>query len=514
MAWCIVAIAGSVARAGIPIGPIGGDVDIVLNANQLKVNAVTAGAPGALGGLQAGDYIFAAFGEAFGVTGSSGSSGYVGALIDLAEAIDWAERNGGSLPLSVIRPGAGTVQLTVALPAAGGYGASYPIGPGKYDARFDQVCDAIQARISAGRRDSYVTPLFGLILMGHGDAKYDATIETIKDYLKDNPADTASPNDGRMPGSLLAPQETGSPDDGLSNWGYTTTLMFLSEYEGLHPGADPVVAAAVNHLSLGLGNRIQDWQQPSYDGYAPLKLGMMGHGGVVGDYPHVSYSGINIVNAHTLAALAMARGAGADLSPATTSAQVPARTIAEKFLACYQRCRDSMNLDGAGSADDGNIGYGWWQGGYDSSGRTGGTIFGMRRFGVGADPAYQPYLLRMEDYIVRQWQRTLHSHAYTVGGQFLTYFALHTFPDAKQRYVLDRLSYYHTLQRAPGSDVPYVPGRENNGGDSYLDNNDSARINYGIAGAVFRETRPFPAGRTGRIYLETAPAWPGWDCAS
>jgi hypothetical protein len=109
------------ARAEVPLGPLGGKGDPIQDTLFLQVNSLTTTAPGYLAGLRAGDMIYGAFGRPFGTTRSS-YYGYSGAVQDFGLAIERAEAGDGQLPLLVLRSGLGGTNITVTLPAAGGFG--------------------------------------------------------------------------------------------------------------------------------------------------------------------------------------------------------------------------------------------------------------------------------------------------------------------------------------------------------------------------------------------------------
>src|SRR5690606_14421260 len=68
---------------------------------------------------------------------------------------------------------------------------------------------------------------------------------------------------------------------------------------------------------------------------------------------------------------AVLKGAGADFSATPGTSGL---TVDQKFRMNWDWMKSCMNTSGGG--DDGNIGYGWSQGGYDSSARTAGAVAG------------------------------------------------------------------------------------------------------------------------------------------
>ncbi len=143
------ASAADVSARDIPLGSIGGVGDVVPGTGLVVVTSVTAGAPGALAGLQAGDFIRGANGIPFTSTSTNTDDGYVGAIQDLAMALDRAEGSGGALSLQVIRSGVGGITLNVSLGTAGSLGPAWPVNTGKTAAMFEWSCDQIHAKVQA-----------------------------------------------------------------------------------------------------------------------------------------------------------------------------------------------------------------------------------------------------------------------------------------------------------------------------------------------------------------------------
>lgn len=493
------------------MGPVGGKFRVQSGTNYLKVQSLTAGAPGVTGGMQVGDYIYGAFGQSLGVTGGS-SSGYKGATQDFGNAIERAEAGNGSMPLTVLRPGVGKVDLTIQLNAVGGFGPAYPLGSPKYDAMYQWACGQLHSQVAASSSVGigYNLGLNGLILLAHpnwndttGAKPYRTSINRMKDaavtYLDAIVLDPVeptnldgTPNDGSVNDSN--PTDQSFVSVGLENWQISTAAMFLAEFR-LKTG-DTAVDATLQRAADALANRVQEYQQPPYDGSAgPTKVGLMGHGGVDGDYPHIGYSGINIINAHALSAMAMLKGAGATVNNA-------------QFLNCWKRMKDCTRVDGG--VEDGNVGYAWVQGGSDSTGRTAGAIFGMKKYG-GISASDQTYVDKQEDYLVRQWQRFQHCHAYTVGGVALYQFAMPYLADREQRFLMENTRFFYQFHRNIGGTLDYFGGRENNGGDGYLNVNNAAIINTAIAYAVQSgNLMSFPVVNAARLHADFKSPWLTW----
>ena len=492
------------------LGPIGGEFEEQAGSNYLKVTTVTSSAPGDSAGLLVGDYIYNAFGEDFGILSTSSAHGYKGSVQDFANAIERAESGNGQLPITVLRPSVGNVDFTIQLPAVGGYGAAYPLGSTKYDTMYQTVCSSIHAQATASNDGNfgYNTGLYGLILLSHpdwntvtGDSAYRNSVNKLRDWCVSH-----------LGAAIVTPVEalnmdgTDNPNHvspGLETWTLTTASMFLAECRRKIDGVSEDTTAIDVTLNLAasiIGNRVQSYQQPTYEGVTgPTKVGLMGHGGVVGDYPHISYAGLNIVNAHALSAMAMLNNAGATVDGTA-------------FADCWQRMKDCTNL--GGGEDDGNVGYAWVQGGGDSGGRTAGAVYGMEQYGsIGS--ADQVYVDRQKAYMVRQWQRMQHCHAYTVGGVVLYQFALPYLGDREQRFIMENQKYFYQFHRNSSGTVSYFGGRENNGGDSYLNLNNAALINAAMTMAVQSgNLHSFPAVNQARIHAAfNAPTltWPTLD---
>jgi hypothetical protein len=295
---------------------------------------------------------------------------------------------------------------------------------------------------------AYSTGLFGIIMLSHpnwsdtsGAKPYRLSINKLRDhcvsYLESRiltPVEEinmdGTPNDGSAADS--DPNDQSYVSAGLETWEICTAAMFLAEYR------KKTLDTSVSDVSLQLAsdllaNRIQTHAQPPHsDGSPPpaadARLGMMGHGGVVGDYPHLGWTGLNIINAQTVTALAMLKGTSATVDD-------------DKFQACWSFMRRVTTLDG--SAEDGNVAYATWtQIGWDSSARTAGAIFGLSLYG-GLSAADEAIVVKQKAYITRQWQRMQHSHAYTVGGVYLYQFALPYLSDRQQRYIMENIQYFY-----------------------------------------------------------------------
>lgn len=485
------------------MGPVGGKFRLQPGTNYLKVQSLTAGGPGTTAGLQVGDCIYGAFGQPLGVTHTSASTGgYKGAAQDLGNAIERAESGNGILPVTVLRPGTGGVALNIALPAAGGFGPAYPLGSTKFNAMYEWASGQAHASAMAASEGNagYNDGLFGMILLAHpswadtsGAKPYRNSINKIRDKCVTliNAAQIA-PVEATLMDGTANPAYVDSL--GLENWNISTSAMFLAGYR--RKTGDTSVDAACQRAADMLANRIQDYQQPPYNGTTgPTKVGLMGHGGVGGDYAHIGWTGINIINAHAMTAMAMLKGAGASVST-------------DKFTKSYNWMLGCTS-DGT-IGEGGNVGYAWKQGGYDSSGRTAGLVFAMNNFG-GMDATQAGHVTRMKDYLVRHWQRWQDTHAYTVGGVVFYQFAIPYMNDREQGYLRENFKHFYQFHRNPGGTLDYFGGRGNNGGDGYLNTSNVAKMNVALAEAVASGNLPmFPAPNPARIHADFKSPWLSW----
>ncbi len=508
---CLLAIAivfVSISQLfAISLGPIGGTYDAQPGAAYLEITSLDGSGPGTTAGLQVGDYLYSAFGEQFTPIASSINEGWKGSVQQFGAAIERAEAGNGILPLTVLRPGVGEITINVQLAAVGSFGPAYPLGSPKFDALYEEACAQIHAQTSASSNGNfgYNTGYFGLTLLAHpnwnsttGSKPYRLSINKLRDHCMEYinsrivaPVEEfnndGTPNDGSAEDSNPSDQSFVSP--GLENWELTTAAMFLAEYK--RKTGDTSVDATCEVAIDCLENRIQDYAQPPFpSGNNPggqVRVGMMGHGGVTGDYPHINYIGLNIINAHTLPAFALLSGAGYQVD-------------AQKFDDCWENMKGATLSNGG--SDDGNVGYAHYSqnSGYDSAGRTAGAIFGMLNNG-GVSVEDQAVVDRQKDYIVRHWQRMQHAHAYTLGGTSLYQFALPYLDDREQRYIMENQVYFYHAHRSANGGITYFGGRSNNGGDTYLNTTRVALLNIGLAKAIQSGNLPsFPAVNANRIH--------------
>ena len=503
MAFAVCSLLQAEDDVPFPLGSLGGKAFQTEGSSLLRVTEVTAGGPAAAAGLQVGDFLYAANGEKLPVTGSRYNDGWRGAVSELGYAVERAETSGGALSLSVLRPGAGNLTLNATLPPTTAWKPSYPVGDSRATSYYDKVCADIHSRTTSSADGNFGanTGWHGLILLAHpqwnstsGATPYRLSINKLRDRCVNH-----------LAGRVLAPVESGQPgyiDPGLENWDITASAMFLGEYR--RKSGDTAVDAAVQRTAEMLANRIQHYANLDSGGNLQTKPGLMGHGGVVGDYPHVGLSGLNIINAHTIVAMGILKGAGANFAAASGTSGL---TIDQKFLMNWAWLKSCMNTGGGN--DDGNVGYGWQQGGYDSSARTAGAAAGFEIYraagGAAATADDLDKLARMKAYSARMWQRQQHAHAYTAGGVGFTQMLMPFLSDRSQRHFMENSRFLFTLSRGHDGSILYFPGRANSAGDSdagYLGTTNVKFYMGGLAHAVTSGNLPsFPAPATTRAFV-------------
>lgn len=316
-----------------PLGAIGGQYRISGGEAYARVVSLTTGAPGAAGGLKVGDYILGAFDKPFSPTGSH----HYGVSQDLGFAVDRAEGNGGTLPLKVLRPGVGAVDITVNLPAVGSFGPGYPRKDAKYAAMYESSVAWLHTSTMNSSGDlGYFTGWTGLALLGHpnwndttGAKPYRLSINKIRNFVVTELHNTnPTPNENLLLDGTANPNHAG----GASNWELGQKIMFLAEYQAKTNDPNPVainvggvagsvtVAQALQRGAEMCANSIQWWKQPAQhsNGFSPeydRVAGMCSHGGVTGDYMHQGwYCGINITGVYSFNGMAFSRRAGADMA--------------------------------------------------------------------------------------------------------------------------------------------------------------------------------------------------------
>ena len=522
----------------LPLGPIGGGGRLSSGTNSIRVTAVTAGAPGAAAGLQAGDYLHGAFGEEFGVTGGAGISG---AELDLGLAIERAEANGGQLPLKVLRGGAGDLVLTVNLPDAGVFGPAYPLNSPKFTAVHDRSCQRIHEKIQASGIDPFVHSWAAIGLLGHpnwndtaGARPYRNSIDKVRDALVSmiNQMTYAPVEDKLFDGSNN-PNHVDSPVS-WENWKLGGSMIFLTQYR-LKTG-DASVDDELQRGAELIANRVQWWKQPalgtSYSPAGSAIAGMVSHSGVTGDYIHLGWGGgINICGSQNFSGLAAAKSSGLvdmsvrprdghyfgyDVAPAGAVAsgmEAYDHSLTEKLEMCWNWMVGPCGGWSAGDFGDGHVCYttqGWST--WDAAGRTAAALFGMMLYsnggsGLGATDADR--VARMKGYLVRNYARLQECHAYTHGGQVYYQLCMPYLDDRGQRYVMENWRAHHNLSRQPDGTLSWVPGR--NMDDTYLDREICSQTYAALPGTIANGGLPgVPGYNTDRILADFKSPWLTW----
>ena len=169
-----------------PLGSIDGFYSITGGSSVAYVRSVDAGGPGALAGLQPGDYIHGAFGQTF----SPSVSNHYGVTQELGFAIDRAEAGNGILPLQIIRPGVGGMTLNVNVGTTGAFGPAYPRNSSKYAAFYETAVAELHTRaMNSNGNMGYLTGFTGLCIIGHpnwnsttGPKPYRLSVNKIRDF--------------------------------------------------------------------------------------------------------------------------------------------------------------------------------------------------------------------------------------------------------------------------------------------------------------------------------------------
>ena len=521
-----------------PLGPIGGSFRVTANSSAALVSAVTAGEPGALAGLRVGDFIYGAFGQTFTPTGSY----HYGVSQDLGFAVDRAEGADGVLPLCVLRPGAGSITLSVNLPAAGAFGPAYPLNSAKFAAMYETAVADLHTRAMNGNGNvGYLTGFTGLCLLGHpnwnvttGDKPYRLSINKIRDFAVSQIANWGyAPTESKLLDGSAIPNPVGGP----SNWELGPLMMFLSEY--YMKTSDSSVAFSLQRGVEMCGNTVQWWKQPADnpDGFSPeyaQVAGMSSHGGVTGDYMGQGwYCGINVCGVHNFNGMAFARRAGMEMSvrpkdghyfgftlnpgdpiPASIINALPTSITLPQYAADPVRgltiANTSSPLNRSDASDpfwydpsvnqkflmqmnfmarrsiggDGCIGYAPEAiTNYDAAARTPGTLLGMTLYNQdvgGLDSADLNRLELLKTYITTNYMRHQEAHVYCIGGQVFQALCAPYLSDRQQRFFMDNWRFYFALSRTSTNAIRYFQDRSMADSGAYLDDNHCASINMAL----------------------------------
>ncbi|MCW1925047.1 autotransporter-associated beta strand repeat-containing protein [Luteolibacter arcticus] len=553
-----------------PLGPIGGHYSVTANSSLALVRSVDAGGPGALAGLQAGDYIHGAFGKTFTPTGGS----HYGVTQELGFAVDRAEAGDGILPLLVIRAGTGGMVMNVGLPASGAFGPAYPRNSPKYAAMYENAVADLHTRTmnSGNGYTGYLTGFTGLCLLGHpnwndttGAKPYRLSINKIRDL-----AIQQITNWGYAPteSALVDGSPIPNPSGGPSNWELGPYVMFLSEYYA--KTSDSSVLAPLQRGTEMCANTVQWWKQPVNGGLSPeydRVAGMSSHGGVTGDYMHQGwYCGINMNGVHNLGGMAFARRAGTNMSvrpkdghyfgftnlnpgdpiPNSIVNALPSSITLPQYAADPVRGLTLSNTSSPVNRSDpsdpfwynpsvnqkylmqmnficrrslsgnGSIGYAPETGDTgEDGGRTPGGLLGlaMYRDDVGGlDAADLNRLELMKSRITNNYMNHQLAHVYLIGGQVFQQLATPYLNDRQQRFFMDNWRFYYALARNANNGPRYFQNRTHSDAGAYLSNDHCALINaalpYGIANGGYSLIPGYNTNRTLADFKSPALMWP------
>ena len=512
----------------VPLGPLGVDARPVPGTGLLEITNVSVGAPAHSAGIQEGDFLHSAGGRTLGITSTNTNDGYVGAVQDIAIAIDRAEGGDGQVALGVIRPGVGGLQVVVNVGVPGSLGPAWPAGSDKADAIYETAVSGIHNMVAASSNGNFghMTGWFGLILLSHpawdqttGLTPYYNSIQKLRirceNYLNSRELE---PSEAFIYQNGVGVSNPNYINPGLENWDVTMSALFLALYR--IKSGDSSADAIVQRAAEMIAHRIQHWTQINDPPDPPIfggARGRMGHGGVHGDYSHYGNGAgaLNIINAHAMPALALLKMAGADMdvnlgeSINDFYASDPiSPTIEDKFRISWEFMKECTTI---GGGDDGNVGYMARQSGWDSAGRTPGVLAGWYMYGLTPDADDLDKLARQESYTARRWYRQLHAHAYTIGGVALSQFAMPFMSERHERFFQENTRMFPVLSRRHNGSIAYFPGRQNNGGDDYLNFNRVAHVNAAIAGAIRSGRLPgFPAPDSDRLHIEMNSPYNDW----
>jgi autotransporter-associated beta strand protein len=530
----------------LPMGGVGGTCHVVAGKPLLEVKSLIAGAPGDAAGLEVGDFITAVHGRPLGTTPTSEqrfSEGYKGAVQDFGIGLDIAQGGTGQLPLKVLRPGQGEVSLNLTLPVIGATGVAFPEAGDFKQLLFDRSCADIHASITASGADlqqiGYNLGWYGLVMLAHpnwnvttGDKPYGLSVNKMRDYAafffwyK----------------TVYDPSTVSGQGSQGDNWWGPQMLMFLSEYKakagnvsftvsnienGGSPSQTVTISQVIQRGAEILRNRIQDgvsdWQIGPWNGYTTgdgtFVGGHTGHGGHLGEYagdaPETVTGCLNATAAHILPGLSWAWRSGADFTASQTTQRGGTWTIQQKWARCWEWMKAStMMTAGSTGNERGSVGYMGPDEGWDSALRSSGSYFGFmlhsqERTNATADDTTRSGYQR--EYVVRNWARQQHAHAYTLGGYVFTQLSIPYFSQREQSFVRENCRFYYSMMRNPDGTIGYFGGRGNNGGDSYCGFDHVKTIYAGLPGAIGSGNLPtLPAPVTTRLLADFKSPWVAW----
>ncbi len=405
--------------AVFPLGPIGGQAEVLADSAEAKVLSLLPKGPGAKAGLLVGDRIIAA-GKRFPAHTRNINVGGEGPMQALGLAIEKAEGKKGVVELTVRREG-GAHRLEVTIPAVGKFKRGYPTNCDKSQAFYDGICrDLIETqkkngswRASTGTNATlYVTALCGLALLGRGDPSHAPALKLTADFFRGPQGKAQISDDFKTPA-------------GLSNWWICAAGMYLAEY--VLATGDERYVPTIQHLVDCMVAR----QSPA---------GRYGHGITVG----YTGRGFNVINTHSHLLWALAERVGCKVKKAAWD-----RSFAE--------IRKS-------TGDNGGVRYWTSQTGYwDACART-------SQMALALDLTKRAPKLKkkMGGYLADNHLRMREAHAMGSIGMLFGTAALCRVNRKGWRKHMDSWRWYLNLMRQPDGSAGYVGGKRNNGGDHYL----------------------------------------------
>lgn len=408
--------------ARFPLGPLGGQAEVLADQARIEILEVHKGAPAYQAGLEKGDMILAIDGAAP-PAHTRDINVLEGPMKALGEAIS-KHADGKPLQLTVRRGGATNVMAV-----------DVPKLPAFYEG---VVRDLLRTRRKNGSwkartgedASRYTTALCGLALLGYGDPSHREELEQVAAYLA-GPARRA-----HIGKNLLEPA-------GLSNWFLTMSGIYLAEY--VLATGDEQWLPTIQLLCDCLAAR-------------QTEQGRYGHGIKVG----YGGKGLNIINTHAHLMWALAERAGC-----TIVATAWRRSLAEIEKS---------------TGKNGGVRYWTLQTGYwDACARTGQMALALSLRGE-SEPLYR----RMAGYLDAHSNRMREAHATGSIGMIFGTAALRRIDREAYRRHLSNWRWYRTLMLQPDGSAGYVGGKRNNGGDHYLNKQHIANAIAGMVLACER----------------------------
>ncbi len=408
----------------------------------LRISRVAPGSPADKAGVLLEDRVTGVFGKPF---HSSAVRHWGGIYREFSEAIERAEGGDTKLPLTIIRPGVGHVELTLELKPVGQFGPAYPFGSPKFETMYQEAVNECYQRIKGNTGIYYSTAYMALVVLGDPHWN-DTTGEKPYRLELDRYAKVIAT---MVNGNVLVPLERLLPDGkpnpafdqkkhvGTRHWHLFPSLMFLSEYR--KKTGDSSYDAVIQRGADLVANRVIDWKNADQFGQKYPDRGIMTDVGVVGSY---GASGFNAINSMAVMTLAMLKEAGAKISD-------------DKFKKCWHEMAKS-------TIDSGLIAYRYGSDKTRSAFRNAGGLTGVSLY----DPsllsaADRETFLRARNYTVSDWAR-VHDTYNMSCGTWLAQQLLMTFMTPEER------AYHTEYQRTIFQFSRHAEGA---GGITYLGNN-------------------------------------------